>query len=207
MKKTLTDQTLALAGMFQAAAQVQQVARKGRVDSEPFDALLKSIVTTEVANAEEAYGGVASLKEGLRALIANLGSDPGRRDVEQTRYVITLLHLERKLVKNRRLLDAIVRGIDNARRQAEHFPLTHENVIASFADVYANSVSTLTPRIMVTGEHGYLNQPESANKVRALLLAGMRAAILWRWAGGGRFRLLFNRRRYLEEAERLLRAQ
>lgn len=205
MSQSITNQTLALAAVFQAAVQVQRVAHEGRVEPEGFEALLRSVLTAQVENSEQAYGGVTPLHEGLRALVANIG-DAQKRDVEQTRYVITLLHLERKLAKRRDLLETISKGIDNARRQVEHFSLTHESVIAGLADLYANTISGLTPRIMVSGEHGYLNQSENANRVRALLLAGMRGAILWRWSGGGRFKLLFNRRRYFEEAQRLLRS-
>ena len=206
MSKTITDQTLALAGIFQAVLQVQRVARQGRVENEPFEASLKSILVTDTKTTEEVFGGIASIQEGLRALLNNLGGDEKQRDMEQTRYAITLLHLERKLAARRDMLDAIARRIENAHRQLDHFPLTHDNVIAGLADIYSNTISTLTPRIMVNGEHGHLNQPENANKVRALLLAGMRAAVLWRQSGGGRLKLLFKRKRYLEDAQRLLRA-
>jgi high frequency lysogenization protein len=44
----------------------------------------------------------------------------------------------------------------------------------------------LSPRIMVNGDPAHLNNPENANRIRALLLAGIRAAMLWRQSGGGR---------------------
>lgn len=205
MSKTLTDQTLALAGIFQATVQVQRIAREGRVESETFEHSLKSIFVIDAETTDAVYGGVASLREGLRALVANLSGDAAQRDMEQTRYAITLLHLERKLRARADLLGQIGSGIENARRQAEHFSMTHENVIANLADLYSRTISTLTPRIMVTGEHGYLNQPDNASRVRALLLAGIRSAVLWRQSGGGRLKLLFRRRQYLDEAQRLLR--
>jgi high frequency lysogenization protein len=56
--------------------------------------------------------------------------------------------------------------------------LTGDEVVACLAETYSETVSTLSPRIMVTGEPNLLNRPEIANRIRALLLAGVRAAVL-----------------------------
>jgi high frequency lysogenization protein len=40
--------------------------------------------------------------------------------------------------------------------------------------------------------------------VRTLLLAGLRSAVLWRQLGGGRFDLMFGRKKIMREAEALL---
>jgi high frequency lysogenization protein len=206
MSKTITDQTLALAGLFQAAIQVQKVARQGRADPQALETALKSVFMIDAETTTDVYGGVANLREGLQSLLDNLGSDARKRDVEQTRYVVTLLHLERRLSKRRDLLQTIGQGIDLTRNKVEMFSLNHENVIAALADIYVNTISNLTPRVMVTGEHGNLNIAENANRVRTLLLAGMRSAVLWSQSGGGRFKLLWNRKRYVEVAGRLLRS-
>jgi len=114
------------------------------------------------------------------------------------------MHLERKLAKKPDMLKTIAQGIEKAREQARHFSSTHENVVANLADLYVNTISTLPPRIIVNGEHGYLSDPENANKVRALLLAAIRSAVLWRQCGGMRLQLLLNRRKIIEEAEKIL---
>jgi len=204
MSKTIKDQTLALAGVTQAVSQVDSIARHGTYDQEAFETALQSLFVTDPDATEEVYGGVAGVRTGLQVLRTQLGNDPKQRNVEQTRYLIALLHLERKLAKRGDMLDTISGGLDNARRQIEHFELIHPSVIASLADVYANTVSNLAPRIMVRGEHGHLNAAENANKIRALLLAGIRSAVLWRQSGGSRLKLLFKRKAYLEQAQRLL---
>lgn len=206
MIKTTTNQTLALAGIFQAAAQVRRLANEGRTDNAEFETMVGSLFVTDPKETLEVYGGIHSLHAGLRSLITNLGSETRQREAETTRYVITLLHLERKLASRKDLVETIGRGIENARRQSEHFSPTHPNVIASLADIYVNTISTLSPRIMVSGQHNYLQQPDIANRVRTLLLAGIRSAVLWSQVGGGRLRLLFTRGKYLAEAQRLLRS-
>ena len=77
------------------------------------------------------------------------------------------------------------------------------NIISNLADNYKNTVSTIKPQIMVAGTEGYLQMPENAEKVRALLLAGIRSAVLWRQCGGSRWQILFQRKAFLAEAMRL----
>ena len=205
MSKTINDRTLALAGLFQTTYLVNQVAKRGMVDSQQFEASINSLFVTDPKTTLEVYGdNMQNVRQGLIVLRNQLGGDASKREVEPTRYMITLLHLERKLARNRNFLSAISEGLERTGKQAEHFSITHPNVIASLADIYANTISTLNPRIMVSGEHGHLQNPDNANKVRALLLAGMRSAVLWRQCGGNRLQLLFQRRALLAEADRLL---
>lgn len=205
MSRTITDQTLALAGITQAVIQVDSIARRGSYDRDAFETSLQSLFVTDPGSTAEVYGGIGGVRAGLEGLRTQLGNDPKQRNIEQTRYLIALLHLERKLGKRSDMLDRISRGLDNTRRQIEHFELNHPTVIASVAELYSQTISNLAPRIMVRGEQGHLNVPDKADKIRALLLAGIRSAVLWRQSGGSRLKLLFKRRAYLEETHRLLR--
>jgi high frequency lysogenization protein len=59
---------------------------------------------------------------------------------------------------------------------------------------------------MVAGEQRHLSDPENADRIRAVLLAGIRSAVLWRQCGGVRWKLLFHRGRLQQEARRLLKS-
>lgn len=203
MSKTLSDRTLALAGMFMAVSLVQQVARKGVADSQEMETVLKSLLVTDPEHAIDVYGDLKMIEPGLRALVLNL-SQSNDQSVELLRYLVSLLHLEKRLARRKDLLNTIQQGLEQAEQQQEHFPLLHANVIARLADTYANTISTLSPRIMVQGEAGYLNQADNANKVRALLLAGIRSAVLWRQSGGSRWQFILKRKALIESARRLL---
>jgi len=109
--------------------------------------------------------------------------------------------LERKLIKNPAILQMLSAGIDKAIAQAEHFSPSHENVIANLADLYVSTISRLTPRVIVKGEHGHLSNPANANRVRVLLLAALRSAILWHQCGGSRWQLLFQRKKIIATAK------
>ena len=64
----------------------------------------------------------------------------------------------------------------------------------------------LRPRVIVSGAADHLNRPEVAATVRALLLAGLRSAVLWRQLGGSRLALLLSRGAILAAARALREA-
>ena len=57
---------------------------------------------------------------------------------------------------------------------------------------------------MIHGDPLHLRNPDNQNRLRALLLAAVRSARLWRQVGGSRWQLLFRNRPILDEARRYL---
>ncbi len=204
MKHNLTERVVALAGLFQAASLVNQLARTGSLPQPEFETLMRSLFVISTQNAEEVYGSRLELGLGLRTVLTQLGEDASLRNADKTRYAINLLQLERLVHKDKEVLSKIASELKSMQPQLEHFEVNHSNVTARLADIYLNHISTIGPRIMVSGENNYLENPDTANKVRALLLAGIRAAVLWRQCGGSRWQLLFKRRAILNEAKNLL---
>lgn len=198
------DRCIALAGLFQAVRLVQQTARGEHRDAAATSACLRSIFTTDPETTLGVYGEVSALQTGLEVLQAQLGSDSTRRDMELTAYAITLLHLERKLNRQPEMLRALGDGIRKVNAQSAYFDHTHPTVIAALAELYTSTISTLQPRIMVKGEQSILTGNDSRNMIRALLLGGMRAAVLWRQCGGNRLQLLFRRKVLLLTGDELL---
>jgi high frequency lysogenization protein len=194
-RKTDKERAIAFAGVTQALRLVQSTARGRPCDADAFQATLRSILALDAADVESVYGGVAGVRTGLRLLQNQLMDNRQKPDAELTRYTVTLLHLERKLQKRPDLLDRLRAGIERAQLQVEHFGIAHAQVLASLAETYMQTVSTLRPRIMVSGDPNRLADPAVANQIRALLLGAMRSAVLWRQCGGTRIGLLFGRRR------------
>lgn len=201
MPQTDHDRVIALAGAMQAADLVRGIARRGQANPDDIETCLASLIRIDAPSSADIYGGIARLRSGLRLLEQQLNNP---RDMELTRYVITLMRLERQLSRRDDLLRLIRAGIEDIIQNLAHFPLDHGNTIASFADLYLKTLSTLSPRIMVSGDPVHLNNPANTNRIRALLLAGVRAAILWRQSGGGRLTLLLRRNPLLRETRLLL---
>lgn len=200
----ITDRTLALAGIFQAAALVQDMATRGKADGDSFETSIRTIFDVNPSSVETVFGGIAGVRYGLEGLLEHLSGKQTPQKAQIVKYAVGILYLERQLVKDPEMLQRISTGIERARMQSEHYSITHSNVLANLAGCYSDTISTLTPRIMVAGEQGHLSNPEVANAVRALLLAAIRSAILWRQCGGNRIQLLFGRNKLQAEARRLL---
>lgn len=206
----MKDQTITLAAICQAAHFVQQISRTGQIDESELSILVKSITITSPENTLAVFGGdLVNVKVGLKLLINHLG-DPANskenkgKDPELTRYIISLINLERKLIKKPKQLAKLGERIDSSKRQLEHYDITSETLIASFASIYSDIISPLGSRIQVTGEPNILKQTVNQHKIRALLLAGIRAAVLWRQVGGKRRNILFSRNKIVKTAQQLL---
>jgi high frequency lysogenization protein len=200
----IADRTLALAGIFQAAGLVQQIASRGNADPQPFETSIRSIFEVNPSTIEDIFGGSDNLRQGLEWLIEHLSGKQVSHKDQIVKYVVGVLYLERQLSKKPDMLQRIRVGIERSRLQSKQFSVTHSNVIASLATCYSDTISNLTPRIIVSGEHDHLSNPAVANAVRALLLAAIRSAVLWRQCGGNRIQLLFSRSKLLAEAQRLM---
>ena len=204
MTYTENDKLLALAGIYQATLCVQQIARQGRVDTDLIEPCVHSLFQTNADSVSEIFGTPGNLRPGVGELLGQLtGKQP--RQTELTRYAIGLLKLERTLSRRGEMIETISSGIEEARAKLEHFPMLHPNLLAHVADVYSRTVSRLQPRIMVQGDPRFLQIPDNQNRIRALLLAGIRSAWLWRQVGGSRWKILLARKQLVVAARDYLR--
>ena len=197
------DRVTALAGIYQSVACVARIARTGSADTAAMEPCIYSLFQVDAEDVAAVYGPAGAVSNGARQIVAQLTGKP-ERDLELTRYAVSVLKLERSLSGRRELLAQIGRGIDAAQGKREHFALLHPNLIAHFADLYSETLSQLEPRIMVRGESLHLQNPDNQARIRTLLLAAVRSAMLWRQVGGTRLQLLFGQKRLLHEARRYL---
>ncbi len=186
-------QALALAGVFQAASLVDELARTGQVDPRAWETLINATVDTNPDSFEAIYGGHPNnLRRGLDTLEALVGRKQANPVV--LRYGFSLLLLMNKLRTDRQMMDVLGQKLSRVQGQAEHFGSTHENVIASLGEAYQDTISTFKTRIVVQGDPSLLQTPMMPERVRACLMAGIRFALLWHQQGGRRWKLVFQRK-------------
>jgi len=202
MSDKFQDRTMAFAGICQAAYLVQKVARDGSCDEASLRESLQSILVTNPTQPLEVFGSHLAIRDGYRALVEQLGADGSQKNAELTRYVVSLIALERKLAKRKDILNMLGERISQIGRQQQHFDLLDEQILANMASIYSDLISPIGPRIQVAGTPLFLQQPLVQHKVRALLLAGIRAAVLWRQLGGSRTQIIFARKKMVELAKR-----
>lgn len=202
--EVVDQHVIALAGIYQAVHLVKQTAHGGSSNHSAFVASVGSVFRFDADSAESVYGGIAGLKHGLDTLVEELGRPGLKQDPELTAYAANLMFLERKLISLPWMVDTLRSEIEAAKGVAKTDDVDDPAVIANLAHAYSQTISRLSPRILVQGEPALLKQADVANRIRALLLAGIRAAVLWRQVGGSRFRLLFGRKRIVREAQAAL---
>jgi high frequency lysogenization protein len=200
------EQLVALGAVFQAAVLVDRIAKTGQVAEADLACMLGSLLVIDPKDTLDVFGGNdLLLRDGYRALAGALEREPSSLQREPLRYALSMLGLERQLGKREDMLAIIGKRLPQIQNQVEHFGLVHENVIAASGALYQDTLSTLRQRIQVQGDMRHLQQPSNASKIRALLLAGIRCARLWRQLGGHRWQLVISRRKLLRELYPLLR--
>ena len=205
MAKVTFEQTLALAGVCQACYMVQTVARRGSLNDDELETMLASVLNTSPDNAEAVYGGGHNLMSGFKIIREQLGNNTSVKDPELTRYVLSALTLERRLSKRASSLTKLSQQISLIEQKRVHFEPTHELVLEGFAQAYKQVISPLGAPIKVLGNPNLLKQNAVQNKVRALLLAAVRSAVLWRQLGGQRRNIVLRRQQWVHYAEQALK--
>ena len=200
------EQTIALSAIFQAAELVSILAKTGQVDNASLQPLLESLLMVNAASTEDIYGGQwdysTNLALGRKISRQALGKERSSVNPDTLRYALSLIHLENKLSKTPDMLSTIGQKIAQIEQKKAHYEsVLHENMVASISGMYQDTLSKLSFRIQVHGDSRFLQQPQVANQVRAILMSGIRAAMLWRQLGGKRWHLIFKRKALLSALE------
>ena len=204
MTNIVKERTLALAGIFQATELVRQAAGHGTWSGYAASSCLHSLFALESESSQEIYGGRQKLRLGIETLLAVLQGDG--RYTESLRYSVGLMQIERKFRRSGRLQNQLGDRLEKISETGADFDQHDREDLQAheISLLYTDTISTLSPRIVVNGKPQYLKTERTVDWVRTLLLAGLRSAVLWRQLGGGRFDLMFGRKKIMREAEALL---
>jgi high frequency lysogenization protein len=200
----MKERTMALAGIFQATELVRQAANHGTWSGYAADTCLDSLLAIDADTVEEIYGDASNLRLGAETLVSVLQGD--RRHVESLGYAVSIMQLETNFRKKSDMQALIGRELQSITTIDEGLELHEIRDLQAqkIADLYTRTISTLSPRIVINGRPQHLQVDRTVNWIRTLLFAGLRSAVLWRQMGGGRFSLMFGRKKMLEQAQTLL---
>jgi high frequency lysogenization protein len=185
------ERMLALAGLAQALQQVRRIADTGQADGPVLATALDSVFRIDADSASDVYGGKAAVRPGL-LLFRDYFSNASQDEL-LPRLTLAVLQLERRFSRHpmaQQVHDGIVALAPSAARLGN----THPDVLASLGSLYADTVSNLRPRVLVQGNPHYLGQTTVVAEIRAVLLAALRSAVLWRQLGGSLWDFLLRRR-------------
>ena len=200
----IDNQTLALAGMFQSAVLIDQLATSGELNADAFDSCFDSLFTFDAPTALDVYGELSRLELGFNTLLTYLGGKSAAAGQNIAYYILSMLKLASAVQSEQKIADALLQSLSDTESRAREFDMSRASMIGKIDGLYQDNISSLNPRIIVRGEQSYLTNPENAGKIRTLLLAGIRAAVLWQQLGGSKWKLFFFRKNYLATAKRYL---
>ena len=202
------ERVVALAGLVQAAHLVSTIARTGLVSQDSLDTSLNSIFVTNPERTIDVFGGTSGIATGVKIATDLVRQFNLAAHGDVIRYSLALIQLERKLAgypESLRELGAGVSLIDEKRMlDVNRKPIIDHQVVADLADLYQAVLGGFEPRINVLGRQNHLQNESNINRIRALLLAGLRSAVLWHQLGGRRWHLVFARKPIAEALSSLI---
>lgn len=200
----IETRALALAGILQATFLVDRIARTGQADDAAFNGIIHSLFVFDPQSPEDVYNGTHNLQLGLRVLQDVLAGHLRGEYQVCIRYALGALHLQKLLAANPAMQTTIRNRLQHTELKLEHFTQDTNAIAGSIAAIYQDTISRFRYRIQVTGSLQQLQNSANADRIRALLLAAIRSAVLWRQLGGTRWQLLFGRGKLLKAARELI---
>jgi high frequency lysogenization protein len=203
----MKDATIAFAGMLQASELVRQIATSGNCSQQAARASVASIFALSPESTEDVYGGIGGVRMGLRVMVELFSARSSHDNLQSLNYALGMAKLGRLIVRDSQRQGELGREIElveSAWRESEDE--LDECVLSQLGDAYQRHISSLPFRLSINGKPEYLKQTEKVAFIRALLLAGIRSAFLWHQLGGRQWRLVFQRRKMLHQAQQLLTA-
>jgi high frequency lysogenization protein len=194
------DRALALAGLFQAVALVERVAREAEPPAALLEATLAPLFRFDASDVPAVYGGNSNLALGIEVLQRTLDGPRAQQEELALRYALSLLQFERRYSDDPAMQRELRRQLQLIQLQGGVAGLSGPATVEGLADAWSATIGTLRPRVLVGGDPKRLRDKRVVSLVRALLLAGFRSAVLWRQVGGSRWSLLLRRGALLRAA-------
>lgn len=190
------QQVLALAAVFQAAHLADKLAATGDCDMPAMDALMKGVMALDADDFKGIYPEPQYLRDGLMLIDASLNRTINGEQMRAMNYGLALLHLTARLKKNNDVNGVLRHRLQALKGQQAHFDaFTDPAFCHRVASIYVDTLGSFKFRIQVQGKPEHLQNDDTAARIRALFLAGVRGAFLWQQLGGRRWQLLFHRKR------------
>lgn len=203
------DKTLALAAIFQAAGLANELARRGQTDSHAERALLNSVLVVDTDEISRIYPDHHDLTKGLTWL-EGCFMQQGRaipQSSEIIRLSLAIIQVEKHFRANDSVQGTLRNRLDSVVRQQALTPdMSTGELSNQLGSAYLDSLGSLGFRVQIRGDAKQLQSAGMAERIRAILLAGVRAAWLWQRLGGRRWHLIFTRNQILQEIREIAKS-
>ena len=209
----IKSETIALAALFQCCTQIQRIATTGYFDERAVASVIRSLIVTDPKTIDDIYQE-SDLVVGFKQILDSFGKGDMSKAADTiviTKMALKLITLAHNVEGNDKVfnrmsdeIDALTRAITTDHPDFLTFGNTQvvntEENFHLFGSLYQSIISPNFAKLIIYGEERCLREVSNQEKIRALLLAGIRAVILWRQVVGRRRFLVFRRKAILEYA-------
>lgn len=200
VKNYETQRSIALSALIQSANLVDRLASHGQIPMTSYELMrsslfkfdashIENIYQIEEANADYHLPLSQNLSAGIRVCQQIFIEGASQEYAHTIRYVMSLIQLEKHFRQSPKM-QAQVRT--RLMTLSEH--LKESNIDQLISDLYLETLAKLPFRIQVLGKMQHLQNNENEHRVRVLLFAGIRAAMLWQQNGGRRWHFLLGKK-------------
>lgn len=209
--KNIRSESIALAALFQCCSQINRIAHSGYCDEQAVSTVFRALLVTNPDTIDDIYKE-SNLKIGFKSLIEGFSTD-GITDntaKELAKLAMQVMSLTDRIMGNSSLYNRLSNEIDSMKIQIEKdYPdflegntsvVMNSDNVEKFAQLYQSLISPNFSKLLIFGEERFLSSTENQNRIRALLLAGIRALVLWNQVGGKKLYLMFRRKDILSYA-------
>ena len=209
--KNIKSEAIALAALFQCCSQINRIAHTGYCDENAAATVLRALLVTDPDTVEDIYK-TSDLKNGFKSLIEGFSTDgiTDNNAKELAKLAMQVIALTDRIMGNSSLYNRLSNEIDSLKVQIEkNYPdflegsnsvVMNSDKVEKFAQLYQSLISPNFSKLLIFGEERFLSSTENQNRIRALLLAGIRAVVLWNQVGGKKLYLMFRRKDILSYA-------
>lgn len=195
-------QIFGLVGAAQASETLKDFLNtKGFLEQNQFNAMVRSILVTQSDSLEDIYGKDLSLwrrgKFSLTGYLAQVNS----LNSEEFYYFMSILKLAKKMLNNKNNMRNISDIVSTLQWDIHNRNTDFEGVLETLNTCYKDYISSLKFRIKVQIQRDMNFDVKQEARMRTILFAGLRSAVLWRQGGGTLPSLLFQREKILARLE------
>jgi high frequency lysogenization protein len=203
-------QNITLAAVAQCSALVHDLAFTGKANEKYLMGSINPLFVLTPNFFSDVYPDVRDLTLGLSTLPKIITNNRTRKNSEIIRYSLGMFALRKSLMASSKMQAAVraklqpmipMLPLDDPRAAppGEDLELLKQDrTFRQLSNIYRETISTLSFRIQVAGKAEHLKSENIANRIRALLFAGIRSALLWHQLNGRRWHLVFYRKRIQE---------
>ena len=199
------NQNIALSAVAQCAALVHELAIGKEIRQSQLAGAINPLLILNPESVEQVYPNLESLSLGFSTIQSILRSNRIKQNSQIRRYIAEILILRKSLSQNMIMQSVVRAGLSNLEpirpslidcMQTNQQEINEQNQkFEEISSLYRKTLSTLKHRIRVAGKVQFLKNEIVSNKIRGLLFAGVRSAVLWHQLNGRYWRLfVYNKR-------------